>query len=100
MLDPQSFVRHLHAERENRTCHWGFDASHWRSYVHLSDVHYKKPKNNPGSASNTDDFSNSKIDRLSPEVAQGVLEEVKRRFNNSKQPSRKKVSNCKIYLSL
>jgi hypothetical protein len=33
MFSPQKFVCHVHRFRENRTCHWGFDSSNWRSYL-------------------------------------------------------------------
>ncbi|KAF5270623.1 hypothetical protein FQA39_LY01361 [Lamprigera yunnana] len=33
---PQQFVCHVHRELENRTVHWGFDSSNWRSYLHIS----------------------------------------------------------------
>lgn len=45
MLDPQDFIRHLHSSsRENRTCHWGFDPAHWRSYLHLQEDAYDSKK--------------------------------------------------------
>ena len=28
---------HSHRNRENRTCHWGFDSANWRAYLHLAD---------------------------------------------------------------
>lgn len=102
MLDPQSFVRHLHSERENRTCHWGFDASHWRSYVHLSDVYYKKSKDDirngkiSPAASSTDTEAEAD-QRASPERAQVFLDDVKRRFRSNRKLTRKQVSpdcNC------
>ena len=31
----QKFVCHSHRSNENRTCHWGFDSSNWRSYILL-----------------------------------------------------------------
>ena len=41
-LDPQGFILHLHVyQRENRTCHWGFDPAHWRSYLHLDEDAYR-----------------------------------------------------------
>ena len=33
MFSPQKFVCHVHRFLENRTCHWGFDSSNWRSYL-------------------------------------------------------------------
>ena len=90
LLDPQSFVRHLHSERENQTCHWGFDASHWRSYVHISDIYHKK-------SADTEDHrtaspaSSSDGGQMSPEKAQSLLDEVKKRFNHPKL-ARKQVS--------
>jgi hypothetical protein len=33
MFSPQKFVCHVHQFLENRTCHWGFDSSNWRSYL-------------------------------------------------------------------
>ncbi|XP_066595166.1 ski oncogene [Prorops nasuta] len=43
-FSPQRFVRHAHRSLENRTCHWGFDSSNWRSYLQLSrdQQHYNK----------------------------------------------------------
>lgn len=35
-FSPQRFVRHAHRPLENRTCHWGFDSTNWRSYLLLS----------------------------------------------------------------
>ena len=34
---PSKFVCHSHRNRENRTCHWGFDSANWRAYLHLAD---------------------------------------------------------------
>lgn len=38
---PQKFICHSHTggnrNRENRTCHWGFDSANWRSYLLMSD---------------------------------------------------------------
>ena len=87
MLDPQSFVRHLHTDRENQTCHWGFDASHWRSYVHIADIYYKKHDHNKVDDSPT----SSDNEKISPEKAQSMLDEIKKRFNHPKL-SRKQVS--------
>ena len=44
MFSPQKFVCHVHRFRENRTCHWGFDSSNWRSYLLIAkdqDEHEK-----------------------------------------------------------
>ncbi|XP_057335596.1 ski oncogene [Microplitis mediator] len=43
-FSPQRFVRHAHRPLENRTCHWGFDSTNWRSYLLLSrdQPHYTK----------------------------------------------------------
>lgn len=35
-FSPQRFVRHAHRSLENRTCHWGFDSTNWRSYLLLA----------------------------------------------------------------
>ena len=110
-MDPQSFVRHLHSERENQTCHWGFDASNWRSYVHISDIYYKKPDNaaNVASDSNSSSMGCDAIDRAvspnsteeksssvsAPEKAQNVLDEVKKRFS---LPMRKQVSSAAFFV--
>ena len=41
-MDPQEFILHLHVDRrENRTCHWGFDPAHWRTYLHLDEDAYR-----------------------------------------------------------
>ena len=109
-MDPQSFVRHLHSERENQTCHWGFDASNWRSYVHISDIYYKKPDN---AAVASDSIGCDAIDRavspksteeksssssvLAPEKAQNMLDDVKKRFS---LPIRKQVSSTAFLFCL
>ena len=36
LLAPADFVSHAHRSLENRTCHWGFDAAHWRTYLLLA----------------------------------------------------------------
>ncbi|KAK6628595.1 hypothetical protein RUM43_002410 [Polyplax serrata] len=33
IFSPQHFVCHAHRPLQNRTCHWGFDSSNWRSYL-------------------------------------------------------------------
>ena len=37
LFSPAKFVCHSHRQRENRTCHWGFDSDNWRAYLHLAD---------------------------------------------------------------
>lgn len=37
MFSPQTFVCHAHRALENRTCHWGFDSSNWRAYLHVAE---------------------------------------------------------------
>ena len=98
MLDPQSFVRHLHTDRENQTCHWGFDAAHWRSYVHISDAYYKKSNTSTSSDLSTSDSENrpmtpssSSEEKPTVDKVQSLLDEVKKRFNHPKL-SRKQVS--------
>ncbi|CAK8690558.1 unnamed protein product [Clavelina lepadiformis] len=34
-FSPKRFVAHSHRGLEKRTCHWGFDPDHWRSYLLL-----------------------------------------------------------------
>ena len=104
LLDPQNFVRHLHSERENQTCHWGFDASHWRSYVHISDIYHKKSAS--GDASDPDlrsaagsPASSTEGCHMSPDKAQNLLDEVKKRFNHPKL-ARKQVSTASTCLIL
>ncbi|XP_053694638.1 ski oncogene-like [Sabethes cyaneus] len=36
MFSPQKFVCHQHNRHENRTCHWGFNSSNWRAYIHVA----------------------------------------------------------------
>ncbi|XP_062545897.1 uncharacterized protein LOC134212245 isoform X2 [Armigeres subalbatus] len=36
MFSPQKFVCHQHDRQENRTCHWGFNSSNWRAYIHVA----------------------------------------------------------------
>ncbi|KAH9499439.1 hypothetical protein Btru_003490 [Bulinus truncatus] len=36
LFSPSKFVCHSHTSLENRTCHWGFDSSNWRSYLLLA----------------------------------------------------------------
>ena len=110
-MDPQSFVRHLHSERENQTCHWGFDASNWRSYVHISDIYYKKPDNaavasdsigcdaidRAVSPKSTEEKSSSSTSVSAPEKAQNMLDDVKKRFS---LPIRKQVSSTAFLFCL
>ena len=93
MLDPQSFVRHLHTDRENQTCHWGFDAAHWRSYVHISDAYYKKSNTKEAtttesSASDSENRpmtpSSSSEEKPTVDRVQSLLDEIKKRFNHPK----------------
>ncbi|CAB3365242.1 Hypothetical predicted protein [Cloeon dipterum] len=37
LFSPQHFVTHVHADLENRTCHWGFDSAKWRVYLLLDE---------------------------------------------------------------
>ncbi len=41
---PPKFVCHSHRNKENRTCHWGFDSANWRAYLHLADDYTKSEK--------------------------------------------------------
>lgn len=36
MFAPAQFVSHSHSELENGTIHWGFNPTHWKSYLMLS----------------------------------------------------------------
>ena len=36
LLTPANFISHAHRSLEHRTCHWGFDSAHWRSYLLLA----------------------------------------------------------------
>ncbi len=45
---PQKFVCHSHRNRENRTCHWGFDSANWRAYLLLSDDYTQSEKDKLG----------------------------------------------------
>ena len=58
------FVGHSHRRLENRTCHWGFDSSNWRSYLLLAKKDAK---------GNSNDIDEDKQTNL--------LDEVKERFN-------------------
>lgn len=91
MLDPQSFVRHLHTDRENQTCHWGFDAAHWRSYVHISDAYYKKSNTKEATTTESSDSENrpmtpssSSEEKPTVDRVQSLLDEIKKRFNHPK----------------
>jgi len=35
MFSPERFVSHAHQNLEKRTCHWGFEADNWRTYLLL-----------------------------------------------------------------
>uniref|UniRef100_A0A904A5A5 C-SKI_SMAD_bind domain-containing protein n=1 Tax=Anopheles quadriannulatus TaxID=34691 RepID=A0A904A5A5_ANOQN len=37
LFSPQKFVCHQHEPQEIRTCHWGFNSSNWRSYIHVAE---------------------------------------------------------------
>ena len=81
-LDPQDFVRHLHTDRENRTCHWGFDPVHWRCYIHLDETVYKKSKKSDQEPEKTGLEEPNKTG-LSVADAQDILSDVKSRFVHS-----------------
>ena len=36
IYSPAQFVCHAHRSLENRTCHWGFESSKWRTYLMLA----------------------------------------------------------------
>ena len=84
-LDPQDFVRHLHTDRENRTCHWGFDPVHWRCYIHLDETVYKKSKKPEKSDQEPDKTGLEEPNKtgLSVADAHDVLNDVKSRFVHS-----------------
>jgi hypothetical protein len=88
MLDPQDFVRHLHSDRENRTCHWGFDPIHWRCYVHLDETIYST-RSKPVQTG----LSDSDKEKLSEMLSQAddSLKEMKIRFVHHPAMKRKKV---------
>ena len=77
-LMPLRFVGHSHRQLENRTCHWGFDSSNWRCYLHLA-----KDKTAPA----------SKVEKEGKEEEEErltkLLEEVKDRFNVLARTKRK-----------
>ena len=60
LFDPAKFVCHSHRNRENRTCHWGFDSVNWRAYLHLAD-----------------DYTDAEQDKLAKTVA-----DFKSRYNS------------------
>ncbi|CAG0907052.1 unnamed protein product, partial [Darwinula stevensoni] len=65
LLSPENFVGHVHKHAENRTVHWGFDSRRWRSYLLLARG------------------------QADEESLGSVLEEIKARFDGSKQHKRK-----------
>ena len=88
MLDPQDFVRHLHSDRENRTCHWGFDPVHWRCYVHLDETVYSKSKRLKTSLTS---FVDEPVKTsLTVHDATDLLNEIKARFVHSSSSSKKR----------
>ncbi|CAL4092298.1 unnamed protein product [Meganyctiphanes norvegica] len=36
LFSPERFVTHAHRSLEKRTCHWGFEADNWRTYLLLA----------------------------------------------------------------
>eukprot|EP00092_Neocalanus_flemingeri_P026024 GFUD01028209.1.p1 GENE.GFUD01028209.1~~GFUD01028209.1.p1 ORF type:complete len:816 (+),score=121.42 GFUD01028209.1:274-2721(+) len=44
LFSAQKFVCHAHDNTENRTCHWGFDSNHWRTYLQLSEDYTEEEK--------------------------------------------------------
>ncbi|CAG0889828.1 unnamed protein product [Cyprideis torosa] len=60
LMSPEHFVSHVCRRRENRTVHWGYDSSHWRSYILLADDQERCDKLQV----HLDDFKN----RFDPEV--------------------------------
>ncbi len=77
-MGPQDFVRHLHTDRENRTCHWGFDPVHWRCYVHLDETVYSK--NKKPEKTGTEAEPEPVKTGLNVSEAKDLLNEVKARF--------------------
>lgn len=65
LMSPEEFVCHGHHGQELRTCHWGFDASHWRSYLLVARDH---------------------CEDIAP--LQAHLEELKARFKNKEKAIR------------
>ena len=37
LFSPRHFVLHSHRSMEYRVCHWGFDSSNWRHYLHVPE---------------------------------------------------------------
>lgn len=68
IFSPQKFVCHAHHQKENRTCHWGFDSLNWRAYILLEDG----LENNP--------------------QLKDVLKDMKSRFDFNHKYKRKQVS--------
>ena len=78
-MDPQEFILHLHvSRRENRTCHWGFDPAHWRTYLHLDEDAHR--------------WATGAGEDAEAERAEAMrrLEEVKRRFTGAMHPRLKR----------
>ncbi|XP_040577918.1 uncharacterized protein [Lepeophtheirus salmonis] len=68
-FNPQRFVCHVHSySSEKRTVHWGFDSSHWRTYLRLCESSYTQ-----GSREK--------------EEGERCLTEVKSRFQNKRSSS-------------
>lgn len=44
MFAPAQFVSHSHSELENGTIHWGFNPTHWKSYLMLSSEQSGYPR--------------------------------------------------------
>ena len=75
-MDPQEFILHLHvSRRENRTCHWGFDPAHWRTYLHLDEDAHRWT---------------GEADEEERAEAMRRLDEVKRRFTGAMHPRLKR----------
>ena len=96
MLDPQDFVRHLHSDRENRTCHWGFDPVHWRCYVHLDETVYSKSKRLKTSLTSFVEEEEPVKTSLTVHDATDLLNEIKARFVHSSSKKRKQVGRSPL----
>lgn len=48
LYSPQRFVCHSHSRAGTKTCHWGFEASNWRSYLHLYEGYSETDKEKLG----------------------------------------------------
>jgi c-SKI Smad4 binding domain/SKI/SNO/DAC family len=72
-LSTMQFVSHSHSAREDRICHWGFDATNWRLYMLLAEDATRMVEELPKMRKMLDDIKALFINSDSSEVFFAVI---------------------------